>query len=63
MKVDNFYRLEYSDYSLHHNGFLQMFHIELGSQHKTMNWTLYLFHGVDRSNSVNNDQIQMLSYF
>ena len=56
MKLDNFYHLEYSDYWPHlycytHNvladisfSLLQVFHVKLRSQHKTLNWILYLIH-------------------
>ena len=63
------YYLEYSDYyylyCYTHNvsvdmsfGLLQVFHVELGSQHRTSN----LFTQVDRSTSIYHDRVQVLSY-
>ena len=42
--------------------FLQLFHVKLGSLHRTLNLNLYLIHRVDWSNSLNLDRIQVLSY-
>ena len=41
---------------------LQVFHVELWGLHRTLNWSLYLINGVDFSNSVNPDRVQVLSY-
>ena len=62
----NFYHLEI--YCYIHNVsaqfvLRQMFLIELESLHRISNWTLYLLHGVDCSNSVNHSWVQgLLSY-
>ena len=41
---------------------IQMIHVDLGSAHRTSNRIFYLIHGLDCSNSVNHERVQVLSY-
>ena len=74
MKLDNFYHSEYLEYCLHLHcnvhyvsadasfGLLQVFHVELGSPHRTSSRTFYLIQGIEYSNSVNHDRVQAFSH-
>ena len=72
MKLDNFYHSRFSDYCLHRyynihkvsadvsSGILQVFFLEFGNLHRTLNHVLYLSHE-ESPDSINYNQIQVLS--
>ena len=73
MKLNDFYPSGFSDFCLHldcyiHNvsaemssGLLQVFLVKLDSLHGTSNHVFYLIHGVTCSDSINHNQVPVLS--